>query len=622
MPSDCPGASASTTRTRPDPDRPNIVFILTDDQGPWAVPWEMPELQMPNLQQLADQGIVFQNYYCASPVCSPARASLLTGRMPSAHGIHDWLIGTRHPQAHPDQYLDDLLTLPQVLAGGGYTCGLSGKWHVGESCHPAPGFDYWYAHRFGGGTYYRAPIWDQGKEAEEPEYFTYAVRDHALEFLRQRNRSKPFYLQICTTAPHDPWDKDNHPDQLLDLYKDCDFPSVPRPDRHQWSQVRPDFDPAFENPQPFLQGYCASLTGVDQLIGQVRQELSAQGVAENTAIFYMADNGFSCGHHGIWGKGNGTYPLNFWENSVRVPFVAYLPPALRRTLATRLNSASDPDSASLPEAESHLPLKPATLPSEDECRALRTSAGPSGQDSTLPVEAGEEQVAALPGVVEQHLSACGFFPTICELVQVSPPVDPLRAAPSQFAYLLGDGEGVKPAGNRPDSVRPGSDDARQCSNRAHQRSATGRQDADAPDGNTDMLSAAELADQAVVVFDEYGGGRMIRSGRWKYVARFQGPSELYDLQTDPDEENNLAIELPDQPANSQLRAAKQTDSEFQTGQQTVRMVQQVLHQQLESWFAAHETAQHRAYDQPVRGYGQIHPNWRQRGQAAYQQGRK
>ncbi|AZR01593.1 sulfatase-like hydrolase/transferase [Trueperella pyogenes] len=457
--------------------KPNFVLLLTDDQGSWAVPWHMPELVMPNLEAMAAESIVFENYYCASPVCSPARGSLITGRMPSAHGIHDWLIGGSHPGTYPDTYLEDITTLPQVLNSAGYICGLSGKWHLGHSQKAAPGFDYWYAHRYGGGHYYDAPIWENGEESSQPGYYTDAVRDHALEFLDSVDASNSFFLFAATTAPHHPWGQDEHPQELLGVYRNCDFPSVPRLPRHPWTQTRyDDFEDAFANPEESLRGYCASLTGVDRVLGSIREKLNDKGVADNTIIFYMADNGFSCGHHGVWGKGNGTYPLNFWENSVRVPFVMYVPEALREQyLGTRQ-----------------------------------------------------------PRMIDTHLSSASFFEMVCELADIVPPTDPLRL-PS-FALAAARGEDILP--------------------------------------------------DSVVVYDEYGGGRMIRSERWKYVARFQGPTELYDMKLDPDENNNLS------------------------GNPSYSGIQAQLAQTLEEWFCAHETPRHSAFEQPVTGYGQIHPTWR------------
>lgn len=315
-----PAATANPT------DRPrwNFVVVMTDDQGRWAMPHRMPELVMPQLDQLLTESLELDRMYCASPVCSPSRASVMTGRIPSAHGIHDWLIGDRSPVALPDRYLEGQPTTAESLAAAGYHCGMAGKWHVGSSQQPAPGFGHWYAHRYGGSPYYQAPIWRDGRPAVEERYFTTAVTDEAVRFLHERDDQRPFYLQVNYTAPHAPW-IGNHPADLLDLYDGCRFDSIPRTERHSWSKARADFDSAFADPVPHLAGYCASLTAVDDGLGRLRAALAATGAAESTIIVYLSDNGFSCGHHGIWGKGNGTMPLNFWDNSVRVPCLVHLP---------------------------------------------------------------------------------------------------------------------------------------------------------------------------------------------------------------------------------------------------------------------------------------------------------
>ncbi|XCB30523.1 sulfatase-like hydrolase/transferase [Arcanobacterium hippocoleae] len=444
----------------------NFVVVITDDQGPWATSENWPELRTPNLDVLSAQSAVFHNYYCASPVCSPARGSLLTGRMPSAHGIHDWLVGGRHPDDFEENFLKQMITFPEVLNNNGYSCGMVGKWHVGTAKTPAAGFDYWYAHRYGGGPYYNAPIWDEkGAEAAEPKYFTDAVADRACEFLNTRDKAKPFFLLVNFTAPHSPW-IDNHPKELLDLYQDTDFSSIPREEPHPWTKTYNDFADAFADPIPSLRGYAAALTGVDCAVGKINTALAAQNLTQNTVFIYMSDNGFSCGQHGLWGKGNGTYPLNFWENSVRVPFMVHLPEqTVRRNIF-------------------------------------------------------------------DHVSACSFYETICELAGVQAPEDVLRAAGSVADLIRGE----KRKNNNP-----------------------------------------------VMVFDEYGGGRMIRFGSYKFVDRYDGPKELYNLNIDPGERNNLA----DNP-------------EYES-------IQSELADKLAQWFAAHETKVNRAYHRNIRGRGQIHP---------------
>lgn len=466
----------------PDPltttkNRPNFVVFLTDDQGPWAMSYECPELVTPHLDQLAADAAVFSNFYCPSPVCSPARASLLTGMMPSAHGVHDWLVGERHPEDKGNTFLDDFQTLPQLLNDAGYDCMMAGKWHVGTSKSPAPGFSKWYAHRYGGGPYYNAPIWNEdGNEACEPRYFTQAVAEETCHFLKEyaqenieaNNNSPnetPFYLQVNFTAPHSPW-INNHPPELLDIYKDCDFPSVPREEPHPWTKVYDDFAAAFADPVSHLRGYAAAISGVDQAVGQIVNQLDNLNLRDNTVIIYMSDNGFSCGHHGVWGKGNGTYPLNFWENSVRVPCIIQLP----RTHGT-----------------TH---------------------------------------------IKEHISACAIFPLICNLASIPIPQNPLIAANSILPLL------------------------------------------------TDQ---DPISDNPVVVFDEYGGGRMIRQEQWKYIERYNGPNELYNLNEDPDERHNLIA------STSHVKIIGQ------------------LHDQLFEWFKQHEIKENSAFHHDIRGRGQIHP---------------
>lgn len=456
----------------PTPTAPNFVVVLTDDQGPWATPWQMPELRMPRLEELAAESLRLDRFYCASPVCSPARASLLTGRVPSAHGVHDWLVGERSPDAYPDHYLDGQPTTPEVLAGAGYECWLSGKWHVGDSRTPAPGFSGWYAHRFGGGPYVGAPVWRDGVEASEPRYLTEAITDEALAFLAGRDPRRPFYLQVNYTAPHDPW-LQGHPERYTGQYAGCDFPSVPREERHPWSQDRHHFDGAYADPVPRLVGYCASLTAVDDGLGRLLDHLADAGVRENTVVIFLSDNGFSCGHRGLWGKGNGTWPLNFWDNSVRVPAVVSVP-------------------------------------------------------------------GGAVGVTESLASATSLHATICDLAGVRPPADAWGAGES-FAPLL---RGEDAAG----------------------------------------------AD-VVVVASEYGGGRMITDGRWVYVERHDGPTELYDRDADPGERVNLADEEACRGEVARLGEA------------------------LRAWYAPRERAGSSAWERDVRGFGQVHPVSRGRSDA-------
>ncbi|MHC4982715.1 MAG: sulfatase-like hydrolase/transferase, partial [Planctomycetota bacterium] len=122
-------------------DTPNVLFILTDDQGPWALRCAGNEdIRTPNLDRLAAEGMRFENFFCTSPVCSPARASIFTGRIPSQHGVHDWIrdkqewyLPGRDRSGRPAAYLEALTCYTDILAANGYVCGFSGKWHLGDS---------------------------------------------------------------------------------------------------------------------------------------------------------------------------------------------------------------------------------------------------------------------------------------------------------------------------------------------------------------------------------------------------------------------------------------------------------------------------------------------------------
>lgn len=307
----------------------NVLFILSDDQGPWALGCAgNEEIRTPHLDRLAASGARFSRFFCASPVCSPSRASFLTGRMPSQHGVHDW-IREGNVGEGAAAYLDDELTLTDVLAGQGYDCALSGKWHLGHSQLPQHGFSHWYVHQQGGGDYNRPPMIRDGELLTEEGYVTDLITEDALAYLDRHAAAKaaghepaPFYLGVHYTAPHSPWT--GHPQQIVDIYDDCPFDSCPQEPIHPWSIGHPLTEGSLGN-REHLQGYFAAVTAMDAQIGRLLDKLEICNLRQDTLVIFASDNGFSCGHHGFWGKGNGTFPLNMYENSVTVPFMASHP---------------------------------------------------------------------------------------------------------------------------------------------------------------------------------------------------------------------------------------------------------------------------------------------------------
>ncbi|MHB9023094.1 MAG: sulfatase-like hydrolase/transferase [Armatimonadota bacterium] len=310
----------------------NVIFILSDDQGVWAAGcYGNPEIRTPYIDQLAESGMRFNNFFCASPVCSAARASILTGRIPSQHGVHDWIRGGNisadalPAELHGEsteaiEYLGHEQLYTDVMAEGGYLCGFSGKWHCGDSQSPQHGFTHWFAHPQQGVSYYNdALMMLDGKPVQTKGYFSDVITDDALTFITA-NADRPFYLSLHFTAPHAPWDC--HPRDIVESYDNCPFESCPQEPRHPWARTHTQ---EHLGNRESLKGYFAAVTAMDMNIGRLLLHLEELGLRDNTLIVFTSDNGHSCGHHGFWGKGNGTFPLNMYENSVKVPFIACHP---------------------------------------------------------------------------------------------------------------------------------------------------------------------------------------------------------------------------------------------------------------------------------------------------------
>ncbi len=372
----------------------NILFILTDDQGAWAMGCSgNSELKTPNLDRIAETGMRFENFYCTSPVCSPARASLLTGKIPSAHGVHDWLafgqindsslskdlrekfemedtpFDYRWPKSQlwgdkAIRYLDGHKTFTEVLHDHGYQCALSGKWHVGAADQVQAGFeDGWYTCAIGGADYYHAVVLENGEEVmKSGEYITDVITDKAIEFIDGFDKERPFCLCVHYSAPHSPWAKECHPAQYIDMYNDCPFDSIPHDPPHPWS---PDVEMSFEEwkkkPHPgvryihanyapiretweqyryeSVRGYYAAVTAMDAGVGRLLDKLEADGISEDTLVVFTSDNGSNMGHHGIFGKGNGTYPVNMYATSVKVPGLFRCPGTIPAGVVTQANAS-------------------------------------------------------------------------------------------------------------------------------------------------------------------------------------------------------------------------------------------------------------------------------------------
>ncbi len=307
--------------------KPNILLLVADDQGPWALGASgNEEIRTPCLDALAARGARFLNFYATSPVCSPARASILTGEMPGRHGVQDWVL-PRRPGAPPERYLARQETFVHHLARAGYRTGLFGKWHLGEVSKPQSGFERWLALEESHGPYLDATFVSDRPGDECRGYVTDVIARYAAQFACDSD-SRPFFASVNFTAPHHPW-VGQHPQRFLDLYEDCAFRSCPQGERSQQlhQSLAPAVRKALADPRPSLIGYFAAVTAMDTAIRLMLDMLERAGRRERTAVIFTSDNGYSCGHGGIWGKGNATWPLNLSENSVKVPLIVDWPEA-------------------------------------------------------------------------------------------------------------------------------------------------------------------------------------------------------------------------------------------------------------------------------------------------------
>ncbi|MEZ5398409.1 MAG: sulfatase-like hydrolase/transferase [Bryobacteraceae bacterium] len=331
-------ASAAARSSRGAPagvKKPNIVFLYSDDQAAWTLGHSgNRESHTPHLDRLCRDGAYFTNSFVTTPVCSPARASLMTSRYSLETGIEDYL----SPTEDADRGLShDFPVWPAALRAAGYRTGLVGKWHLGykPEFHPTRyGFEY-FAGFVGGGSGPMDPELEVDGRVRQfrgstPDIFT----DHAVEFMRRR-RGEPFLLCCHYREPH----ASNAPGA------GAARTWLPIPDG-DWARFR-ELDPAIPNPnfdgldtpevKRMMREYLASVACLDRNVGRVLACLDELGAARDTVVVFTADNGMNMGHNGIWHKGNGRYILknnrgerpNLFDNSLRAPAIVRYPAGVR-----------------------------------------------------------------------------------------------------------------------------------------------------------------------------------------------------------------------------------------------------------------------------------------------------
>ena len=304
--------------------RPNVVMFMTDDHGAWATgAYGCPTIRTPHIDRLAAGGARFTRAFACTPVCSPSRMTYMTGALPSHHHVQDWLLpdDSYGPRSH--RWLDGFRTYSELFAGAGYTLGMCGKWHMGEDDKAQAGFTYWATVPGGGGPYRDVAFVHDGTTRKIEGFKTDIQTDFALDFLDRHHR-EPFYLYVPFYAPHTPYDF--QPERDRRPYAGDRFPCFPDTPMHPWQNQ--GLAKMHGNTEA-KRAYTALISGVDYNVGRVVERLEKLRVRDNTLIVFTADQGWNAGHHGVWGKGNGTTPFNMYEESLRVPLIWNHPRRIR-----------------------------------------------------------------------------------------------------------------------------------------------------------------------------------------------------------------------------------------------------------------------------------------------------
>ncbi|MFT5385615.1 MAG: N-acetylglucosamine-6-sulfatase [Saprospiraceae bacterium] len=302
----------------------NVVFILADDHRYDFMGFlnKPAFLETPNMDRMAAEGMHFPNASVSTSLCSPSRASILTGQYTHHHTVVD------NSALEPD----NLIYFPQYLQEAGYATAFFGKWHMGNANdNPRKGFDKWVSFK-GQGDYYDPTLNIDGERQKVEGYNADLLTGYATDWLtKERDKEKPFFLYLSHKAVHAMFQPaqrhlDKYVGQKIEYpisYANTDEnykgkPAWVREQRNSWHGVDYMYHGQLEF-DSFYYKYCETILGVDESIGTVIKTLEENNLEENTMVIYMGDNGFVLGEHGLIDK------RHAYEESMKVPFLAYAP---------------------------------------------------------------------------------------------------------------------------------------------------------------------------------------------------------------------------------------------------------------------------------------------------------
>jgi putative membrane-bound dehydrogenase-like protein len=303
-------------------ERPNIVFILTDNQGAWQLGcYGNPDFKTPHIDRMASEGVRFTQAFANNAVCSPTRATYLTGLTPSQHGVHRYLSAGRLQIGPQAKYtLAEFTTLPEILHQEGYVCGLSGKWHLGDNLVPQDGFSFWVTKAHGHSKgFLNQPVIEDGKTNTITKHLSEYWTDRGIEFI-EANKEKPFFLYLAYNGPYTLSGamREKVPSPWSDPYVDNPLPSFPRPKKiHPWQRNQHDLIGDIEAGR----NLAGQVTAVDAGVGRIMETLKRLKLDDNTLVIYAADQGAVAGHAGFWGMGDHTRPLHGRDGTMHIPMI-------------------------------------------------------------------------------------------------------------------------------------------------------------------------------------------------------------------------------------------------------------------------------------------------------------
>lgn len=310
----------------------NIIFIIADDHRYDAMGFmqKIPWLETPGLDRLASEGMHIKNAYVSTALCSPSRASVLTGMYAHSHTVVD--------NTAPEP--EDIVYFPQLLQKAGYQTAFFGKWHMGnEGDHPRKGFHHWEGLR-GQGEYYNPSLNINGKRKKytDSTYIADLITDHALDWMKNQKKGQPFFVYLSHKGVHAMFQpakrhKGKYKDKPVPLppsyhltatdeYRKHGIPEWVKQQRHSWHGVDYMYDGEI-NFETFYRSYLETLLSVDESVSRVLDYLKANGLDQNTMVMYMGDNGFSFGEHGLIDK------RHAYEESMRVPMMVRCPSLIK-----------------------------------------------------------------------------------------------------------------------------------------------------------------------------------------------------------------------------------------------------------------------------------------------------